>query len=102
MHNCFFVNLLDSELVMQMILRISHPTTAGKQLLISVMNGAALVGPQVGNEFLGRVQRLARYMRWTACSVIPAVYEACRNDPDRHFPESSTLFFLWTAIEDLG
>jgi hypothetical protein len=87
---------------MQIILRISHPTTAGKQLLISVMNGAALVGPQVGNEFLGRVQRLARYMRWTACSVIPAVYEACRNDPNRQFPESSTLFFLWTAIEDLG
>ncbi len=102
MHNCFFVNLLDSELVMQMILRISHPTTAGKQLLISVMNGAALVGPQVGNEFLGRVQRLARYMRWTACSVIPAVYEACRNDPNTQFPESSTLFFWWTAIEDLG
>ena len=56
----------------------------------------------VGNEFLGRVQKLARFMRWTACSVIQQVYEACFNDPSRQFPEASTLFFLWTAVEDLG
>ena len=96
------IEFLDSDLVMQMIMRISHPTTGGKHLLTSVMNGSALVSPHVGNEFLGRVQKLARFMRWTACSVIPQVYEACFNDPSRQFPEASTLFFLWTAVEDLG
>ena len=93
---------MDLELGMQMIMRISHPTTGGKQLLTSVMNGAALVSPHVGNEFLGRVQKLARFMRWTACSVIPKVYEACFNDSSRQFPEASTLFFWWTAVEDWG
>jgi hypothetical protein len=66
------------------------------------MNGAAIVHPHTDNEFLLRVQKLARYMRWTACSVIPDVYEACLLDTTRHFPEASTLYFLWTAVEDLG
>ena len=88
------IEFLDSDLVMQMIMRISHPTTGGKHLLTSVMNGSALVSPHVGNEFLGRVQKLARFMRWTACSVIPQVYEACFNDPSRQFPEASTLVFF--------
>jgi hypothetical protein len=71
-------------------------------LLTAVMNGAALIHPHVDNEFLIRVQKLARFMRWTACSVIPEVYEACLEDSNRKFPEASTLFFLWTAVEDLG
>ena len=57
------------------------------------MNGAAIVAPHVDNEFLIRVQKLARFMRWTAISVIPEVYEACLGDNTRKFPEASTLFF---------
>ena len=63
-------------------------------MLTAVMNGAALVPPHVDNEFLVRVQRLARFMRWTACSILPAVYEDCLEDSSRKFPEASTLFFF--------
>ncbi len=66
------------------------------------MNGAAVVVPHVDNEFLIRVQKLARFMRWTACSVIPEVSEVCLRDNTRKVPEASTMFCLWTAVADLG
>ncbi len=64
------------------------------------MNGAALPTEYAENEFLLRVQRLARFMRWVACAVVPDVYEVCREDAARNFPEASTLFFMWSAVED--
>ena len=38
--------------------------------------------------------------RWLAVSSLPDVYEACRTDPKRKFPESPTFNFFWSAVED--
>ena len=75
-------------------------TITGKQLLTSVMAGSGLASPWDRNEFLQEVQKLSRFMRWFACSCLPEVYQACCDDPKRTFPESSTFYFMWTAIED--
>ena len=40
-------------------------------------------------------------MRWLSCSIAPEVYQICRRDPDRNFPDASTLTFVWNAIEDM-
>ncbi len=74
--------------------------TTGKQVLTATMNGASIPPRWEKNEVLLAVQKLARYMRWLACSLLPDVYENCRSDPERRFPEASTLFFLWSAVED--
>ena len=71
----------------------------GKALLHSTMSGAGLTDKWASNEFLIQVQRLARYCRWLACSVIPEVYNHVKDVQKRKFPEASTFHFLWSAIE---
>jgi hypothetical protein len=35
-----------------------------------------------------------------ACSLWPDVYARCKADPDKPWPEASTFFFMWSAVED--
>ena len=72
----------------------------GKNRLNQVVNGASISPEWDGADFLRRVQKLSRYLRWLACSLLPDVYEVMREDTSRKFPEASTLFFLWTSVED--
>lgn len=74
--------------------------STGKELLSSVMGGSALTPPWDKNAFLPEVQKLARYMRWVACSLLPDVYQTCCTHEQRSYPEASTFFFMWSAIED--
>jgi hypothetical protein len=60
----------------------------GKQLLTSIMAGGGLSEEWSKNIFLQGVQKLSRYMRWMACSLLPAVYQKCVSDKDRKFPEA--------------
>ena len=76
----------------------TDPTT-GKSLLTKVVNGGSIPEGFATNEFLLKVQMLAKYLRWLACTLLPEVYAACRDDPSRQHPEASTLFYLWTAVE---
>lgn len=39
-------------------------------------------------------------MRWLSCEIAADVYELCKDDPERHFPEASTFTFVWNAVED--
>ncbi len=88
----------DREVVCRDDLRTNLP--GGKHVLTTVLNGSAVPPRWQENEFLLNVQRLARYLRWVACSLLPDVYETCKKDTTRRFPEASTLFYLWTAVED--
>ena len=45
----------------------------GKQMLTEVMGGAALRDEFTNNKFLQKLQAVACYMRWLACSVLPDV-----------------------------
>ena len=73
----------------------------GKHMLTAVMNGSALDSDFSTNEFLVSLQRLSRYMRWVATSSLPDVFLKRVQSPDRTFPEASTLFAYWTAVEDV-
>ena len=75
--------------------------STGKELLSSVMSGAALSTPWDKNPFLQSLQKLARFMRWVACSLLPDVYNVCLGHDHRTFPEASTYSFMWSAVEDL-
>jgi hypothetical protein len=43
----------------------------GKAILVEVMHGGAGPTTRAHNEFLLRLKRLARYLRWLACSLLP-------------------------------
>jgi len=64
------------------------------------MNGSALIPPWETNEFLLNLQKLARFLRWLACSLLPDVYAKVATDSERTFPEASTFYYMWTAVED--
>jgi hypothetical protein len=73
---------------------------AGKPLLNAVVNAKGLQAPHDDNLFLASLTRASRYMRWLACSVLPGVYKEAADDPTRRFPEATTFYRLWTAVED--
>jgi len=72
----------------------------GKNLLMAVLNGAALPERYENNEFLRRLKTVSRYLRWLACSIAPGVYDYVRNDPARCFPMATTFTYIWNACED--
>ena len=72
----------------------------GKHVLTAVMNGGGLTSRWADNPFLKQLQQLARFMRWLSCSLLPDVYHHCREIEHRKFPEASTFFFMWSAVED--
>jgi len=74
--------------------------STGKDILNRILNGGGIPDQLKGNEFAIDVQRLARWLRWMACTLLPEVYQSCREE-GRRFPEASTLYFLWSAVEDV-
>ena len=73
---------------------------SGKELLTRMLGGSGIPSQWVGNDFVADVQKLVRCLRWLACTLLPEVHDKCKQD-GRRYPESSTLFFLWTAAEDV-
>ena len=71
----------------------------GKHLLNCLINGGGVPAQWEGNPSIAAVQRLAFYLRWLACTELPEVYAKCCEDGRRH-PEVSTLFFMWSMVED--
>jgi len=71
----------------------------GKDFFTRLLGGSAIPAQWVGNDFVNRLHKAVRWLRWLACTLLPDVHERCRSE-NRRFPESSTLFFLWTAVED--
>ena len=39
-------------------------------------------------------------MRWLACSLLPDVLRERVATADCEWPQASTLYFMWTALED--
>ena len=52
------------------------------------------------HAFTGKVRTLGRYMRWLACSMLPNVYQERMENDECNWPQSSTLYYMWTALED--
>jgi len=73
---------------------------AGKHILNMVINGSGLPVGFTDNAFLKQLQTASRYLRWLACSLLPSVYESCKLNPQKTFPEASTFTYMWTAVED--
>jgi hypothetical protein len=73
---------------------------ARKHILNMVLNGSGLPVGFTDNAFLKQLQTASRYLRWLACSLLPSVYESCKLNPQKTFPEASTFTYMWTAVED--
>ena len=72
----------------------------GKEVLAMVMNGGAVPASLEKNTFMEGVQEYARFMRWLAQTELPDVFTQCQSDVRRRNPDVSTMFFMWTAVED--
>ncbi|CAE7205271.1 unnamed protein product [Symbiodinium sp. CCMP2592] len=76
-------------------------TAHGKKLLNKIFNGGAPPEHLASQDFVLRLQKAAMFCRWTCVSVSPEVFGQMVEDEDRSHPEASTLFFIWSAVEDL-
>ena len=71
-----------------------------KSMLTAVFNGEQPGDKWKGHAFTSKVRALGRYMRWLACSVLPHVYQERMENVDCNWPQASTLYYMWTALED--
>ena len=76
------------------------PVAEGKAILNAVFNGGSIPANMTQSDFLQKLHQAGRFMRWLSCSIAPAVWDLCKDDPARHFPEASTFTFVWNAVED--
>lgn len=80
---------------------VLHMSVAeGKPILNAVFNGGAIPLVPHGTDFLQALSNAGRFMRWLSCELAPQVFQDCKDDPQRNFPEASTFTFVWNAVED--
>ncbi|CAE7621147.1 unnamed protein product [Symbiodinium sp. KB8] len=72
----------------------------GKGILMKVMNGGQPPAQLQKNQFIKKLQQASIFCRWVACSALPEIYQEMQEDADREQPEASTLFFMWTVVEE--
>ncbi|CAE7414269.1 unnamed protein product [Symbiodinium microadriaticum] len=71
----------------------------GKLLLIKIFNGGLPPEEFSRNEFVLKVQKASTFCRWLAASLLPEVFQ--HASANRPHPDSSCLFYLWSAVEDM-
>ena len=79
---------------------LKFPECHGKKILLPVLQGASLPEAFEDNEFLKKLQKVSLYLRWLAMSALPDVHDLIKLDEKRPFPESSVLYYMWSAVED--
>ena len=72
----------------------------GKEVLHSCLFGANTPVCLGTDGFMRAFQRMALFMRWTACSLLPDVYELVRTMKEKRNPDASVLFYLYALVED--
>jgi len=70
----------------------------GKQVLLVTLQGGAAPDHLQTTALVKQVTRVARWLRWLACSVLEEVYEQ-RAVAGKAWPESSCLSILWQIVE---
>lgn len=73
---------------------------SGKQSLTAVYNGGRVPSVPGNAAFLEELAKEGRMARWVACTNLPDVYADARKSETRRFPESTTLHYFWTPVED--
>ena len=72
----------------------------GKVLLNKIFNGGTPPDDLKSNAFIWKLQQASLFCRWTSASVLPEVYQLAFDDAERPRPDASTMFFMWSAVED--
>eukprot|EP00972_Heterocapsa_arctica_P041811 6164486-Heterocapsa_arctica.AAC.1 len=76
----------------------------GKELLINVLNGQALVLADKKPEakiFLSLLSDEGRLLRWLAVTLRPDLFKRlCALEKTTSWPEAAAFFYLWTPVED--
>lgn len=73
--------------------------SSGKKLILKVLGGAKLPAEWQDNDFMKRVRRLSRFLRWLACCCLPDVY-AEKSQGEERWAEASTFAIWWQRCED--
>ena len=81
-------------------LHLGPDLTAGKLLLQKALGGGQISEGHENNSLLLKVSRLARVLRWAACSVLPDVYTSYSSREDKR-AESSTFAIFWQRAENM-
>ena len=75
----------------------------GKATINALLHGSGLPQALQRNVPAVRLQRLARFLRWVACSVSRDVFDglnAMTETSETRWPEASTLAHMWQGVED--
>lgn len=83
--------------VIERELQMSHAN--GKKLLCSMLGGAGLPPALTSCPFAHKLRRLARFLRWVACSCITDTYESVAQRDDK-WAEATTFALWWQRCED--
>jgi hypothetical protein len=76
---------------------------SGKEVLIKVAHGGAVpLVPDGGvQNLLNGISREARLLRWYAASVMPTLFSALLEQPEKYsWPENTAMHYLWTTVEN--
>lgn len=77
-------------------------TAEGKQLLVSILYGAAVPDELQGNQLLINLSKLSLYLRWLAISLLGSEFARfCSTEVNKKNPDMSILSHLYLATEDL-
>lgn len=79
---------------------LNLPQELGKDLLHQVFSGSAIPAAFEKNQYIVRVARLGRFMRWLAVSIMPEIHQVLTANSDVRSPEATCFSFMWQAVED--
>jgi len=79
---------------------LNLPQELGKDLLHQVFSGSAIPAAFEKNQYMVRVARLGRFMRWLAVSIMPEIHQVLTANSDVRSPEATCFSFMWQAVED--
>ena len=81
--------------------RLRTAPDVGKELLIRTLNGGGIAPRFSDNLFLKDVQRASVFLRWLASTCLGDLRQHLVDAGTKDYPETSCLFYLWTAVEDM-
>ena len=80
---------------------LNTATAVGKQLLLSVLHGAAVPEKYKQCAFMMDLQKTGLYLRWLACGLLPEILQTCVASDEKENPSASALSHLYCMAEDL-
>ena len=81
--------------------KLMMPESVGKHVLHLIISGGSVPENLKDNVHAEAVARLARWLRWLACTMLPEVHSTVRSRKleEGKSPEASTFATWWQSVE---